>query len=133
MKNSLLLIVFILTSSYSVFSQELSNTPCIQCEAFIWKNGYDQDVEVEVRNLNLTEEDISQEVFNNLGVEIMVKAKFKLKNRLSFVPKKLTLMKMQDGRMVATVLMYGKNGYGVEDEVRANFYFTADGKITREL
>ena len=133
MKKYLILAVLVFGGFYSASSQELSKTPCIQCEAFMWKNGYDELVEVEVNNLNLTDEDITQEVFNKLGVEIMVKAKFRLKNRLSFVPKKLTLMRMSDGTLVATVLMFGKNGYGVEDEVRASYYFSSEGKILQEI
>ena len=133
MKNTLLLFVLILGSYYSVIGQEIPKYPCLQCEAFYWKNGYDELVEVEVKNLNLTDEDITQAVFDKLGVEIMVKAKFRLKNRLSFVPKKLTLMRMSDGTLVATVLMYGKNAYGTEDEVRASYYFSSEGKILKEI
>lgn len=133
MKNFLLLIALIFGSYYSVIAQEIPKYPCLQCDAFYWKNGYDQEVEVEVRNLNLTDDDITQDVFDELGIEIMVKAKYRLKNKLSFVPKRLTLMKMTDGRMVATVLMYGKNAYGAEGEIKAHYYFSADGKITDEL
>lgn len=133
MKNSLLLIGLIIGSYSSLKGQEISNTPCLQCEAFMWENGYEELVKVKVENLNLTDEDITQAIFDRLGVEIMVKAKYRLKNKLSFVPKELRLMKMSDGKMVATVLMYAKNAYGAESEVKAHYYFSADGKITGEL
>ena len=133
MKKYLILAVLVFGSYSSALCQEISKTPCIQCDSFLWKNGYDELVEVEVKNLNLTDEDITQAVFDKLGVEIMVKAKFRLKNRLSFVPKKLTLMRMSDGTLVATVLMYGKNAYGTEDEVRASYYFSSEGKILKEI
>lgn len=40
---------------------------------------------------------------------------------------------MSDGTLVATVLVFGKNGYGVEDEVRASYYFSSEGKILQEI
>ena len=126
---------FLFTLAFAlVVAQDNDPTkPCFECDSFKWKNGYDELVDVELLNLNFTAEDAEQINFDALFIEVMVKAKYRLKNRLSFVPKKLTLMKRDNGEYTFTVDMYGKNAYGAESKIKAYFSIDNSGKITMEF
>ena len=62
----------------------------------------------------------------------MIKAKFTLKNKLSFVPIKLSMMsKTEDSGNVAIVKYRGKNAYGTESSSTAYYSFTEEGEVTK--
>ena len=55
-----------------------------------------------------------------------------LKNRLSFVPRKLTLLKTEDGYRAISEYI-GKNAYGTESLLKSFFSFVPEGTGEVEL
>jgi hypothetical protein len=57
----------------------------------------------------------------------MVKSSAKIKNRLSAVPKKLVLYKMDENEYGASTLYYAQNDFGVLKELKTYFRFNSKG------
>ena len=62
-------------------------------------------------------------------MNIKVKSKFILKNKLSFRPKSLTILKV-DKTYSAICDFVGKNSYGVGSESKSFFDFDLKGNVT---
>ena len=121
MKKLLLLLLFPLM----LLGQEKTTTlPTTESETFTWKNGNDEYVDVKFEYY--LEEKIEKEILDKIVMNIMVQSKFVLKNKLSFVPKKLTLLKTDSGYSGVSEFV-GKNGYGVESLTKTYFSFVNEG------
>lgn len=117
MKKLLLLLFF----PVLLFGQKL---PTPKDTSFVWKDGYDKTVDVKFEYY--LDEKLDQDVLDKIVMNIMVQSKFVLKNKLSFVPKKLTLLKTEDGYSGISEFI-GKNGYGVESLTKTYFSFVNEG------
>lgn len=99
-------------------------------KVFQWKNGYDKNVDVIFQNV--TDDDLDITIIRKALMSVMVKAKFTLKNRLSFVPVKLSMISnTEDSNHTAIVKYRGKNAYGTESSSTAYYTFTKEGKVTK--
>lgn len=101
--------------------------PNAETGSFYWKDGYDKIVEVEFKYI--IDSIINKEILDKIVMAVMVKSKHALKNRLSFIPKELTLMQKDDGGYYAISKFYGKNSYGAEGVETAYFTFDLDGNV----
>lgn len=102
--------------------------PNTESKSFNWKDGYDNIVSVKF--IYMIKSKFDKEVLDKIVMSVMTKSKYKLKNKLSFVPKELTLMEMKDGTYSAISKFYGKNSYGAEGKETAYFKFDKDGNVT---
>ena len=102
--------------------------PTFDDTSFTWKNGKDEYVSVAFMT-NMTSEDITAEKFRSVVMNIMVKAKYQLKNKLSYIPKELFMYKKDDGTFSASVDYVGANSYGAEGLLRSYFSFDSEGNI----
>ena len=96
--------------------------------SFTWKNGKDEFVTVKFAT-SITSEDITAEKLRSVVMNIMVKAKYQLKNKLSYIPKELFIYKNDDGTFSASVEYVGANSYGAEGLLRSYFGFDSEGNI----
>lgn len=97
-------------------------------KVFEFKNGYGKKVDVQF--VNYLDEKIDIEVIRKVAMSVMVKSKFKLKNRTSYVPLKLTLITSEDtGENNAIVEYLGKNSYGTESKSNSYFSFSKSGDV----
>jgi len=102
--------------------------PTFDDKSFTWKNGKDEYVLVAFLT-NMTSDDITAEKFRSVVMNIMVKSKYQLKNKVSFIPKKLNLLKMDDGTFSSTSTYLGANSYGAESESKSYFGFDSEGNV----
>lgn len=128
MKKLFLLLLFL---PLVILGQENTTTlPTHDSKTFVWKSGDDKFVDVKFDYY--IDNKIKQEVLDKIVMNIMVQSKFNLKNKYSFVPKKLTLTKTDSG--YSGVCEYvGKNGYGVESINKTYYSFVdeGDGKVKK--
>ena len=102
--------------------------PTFGDKSFIWKNGKEEFVTVKFAT-SITSEDITAEKFRSVVMNIMVKAKYELKNKLSYIPKDVFMYKRDDGTFSASVEYIGANSYGAEGLLRSIFAFDSEGNI----
>ena len=132
--NTILLSSFLMLSSI-IFAQDLKlklPTASIECKTFNWKNGEGTYVAVEFEYFIKEENKLSDEGFKNAVMQTMVKAKFRAKNKLTFEPKKLTMMYSKEKYSVI-VKFWAANAYGVKGESTAYFTVDKDGNVTDEF
>ena len=129
--KKLLLVLFLFQSFIGISQTEKTlRLPTSESKDFVWKNGEGTYVDVKFEYFVPKEVIIEKEVLDKIVMNIMVKSKFKLKNKLSFVPKKLTIMYSEkDGTYSGICLYWGKNSYGVKSESTTYYSFTLDGEI----
>ena len=129
--KKILLIVFILQSFIGISQTEKTTTlPTSDSEMFVWKDGEGTYVDVEFSYYVPEEIIIEKDILDKIVMNIMVQSKFKLKNKISFIPKKLTIMYSEkDGTYSGISRYWGKNGYGVKSESTTYYSFTLDGEI----
>mgnify|MGYP006995653101 CR=1 FL=1 len=96
--------------------------------SFNWKDGYGKIVKVQFENY--LKGDIDNEVFKKLIMELMVKSEYSLKNKLSFVPIRLTLMGKNNDFSAISVIR-GVNSYGAESELKIYYKFDKEGTIKK--
>ena len=126
MKKLLLILLFPIL----LFGQEKTLTlPTSDDKTFVWKNGYDDLIDVKFEYY--LEEKIEKDVLDKIVMNVMVKSKFALKNQLSFVPRKLSLLKTESGYSAISEFL-GKNAYGTEGITKSYFSFVpeGDGQVT---
>ena len=124
MKNLIYLILLVLPLSLS--SQEKTTVlPTVDSESFVWKAGNGEYVDVEFEYF-VKDETIEQEVLKQVVMNVMVQAKFKLKIKNSYMPKRLTIMKSSSG-FTAICKYTGKNAYGTDLESSSYFSFVNEG------
>tara|TARA_B100001287_G_C22631130_1_gene505192 strand:- start:391 stop:795 length:405 start_codon:yes stop_codon:yes gene_type:complete len=127
MKNIIYLILLVLPLTIS--SQEKETVlPTVDSKTFVWKAGNGEFVDVEFQYF-VEDETIEQEVLKQVVMNVMVQAKFKLKIRNSFMPKRLTIMKGSSG-FTAVCKYTGKNAYGTDLETSSYFSFVNEGDGT---
>jgi hypothetical protein len=108
-----------------LLGQEKKTTlPTAESETFTWKGGNDEFVDVKFAYY--LEEKMEKEILDKVVMNIMVQSKYVLKNKYSFVPKKLTLMKTDTGYSGISEFV-GKNSYGVEGLTKTYFSFVNEG------
>ena len=84
-------------------------------DKFYAKNGYDKLVEVDFL-LNEKAEGMSEKLISFAISNALMKARYTLKTRLSFVPVSVYIDKKSEATNTALVVFYGKNSYGAEQE-----------------
>lgn len=122
----------------SSFAQELKlvmPNASYDCKSFNWKNGDGVYVEVKfeyyVNSELLVGEPLTDEQFDNAVATCMTKAKFACKNKLSFVPKKFTIMEDGDlGGYSVMITLWASNNYGVKDDKMLFYVVDSEGKVT---
>jgi hypothetical protein len=129
--KKLLLVIFLFQSFIGISQTEKTTTlPTSESKTFVWKNGEGTYEDVKFEYFVPKEVIIEKEILDKVVMNIMIKSKFKLKNKLSFVPKRLTIMYSEkDGTYSGICLYWGKNGYGVKSESTTYYSFTLDGEI----
>jgi hypothetical protein len=133
MKNSknilrdLFYIAIIMIGCISLNGQDYPN---LNDESFYWENGYGEKVKVGF--LITDDVKISKKVLSSIIYKSMFEAKYSLKYKLSFVPKKAFVTKI-DEKLAVVIDCYGKNAYGAEDLVYSYHYFTTSGEYIRSI
>ena len=122
----LLVIVFSITTSNA---QQKVILPTPSSKTFFWKDGNAKITETKFSYL--IKEELQKELIDNIVMNVMVKSQYKLKNKLSYVPIKLTLMQTDD-KYYAISEYKGKNGFGVESEMKTFFNFNKKGEIIEQ-
>ena len=131
--KTILLSSFLILSSI-VFAQDLKlkmPTASIECKTFNWKNGEGTYVPVKFEYFIEEENKLSDDGFQYAVMNAMTKAKFRAKNKLTFVPQKLTMMYSSEKYSVI-VKFWAANAYGVKDELTAYYTVDKDGNVTSE-
>ena len=120
------LIIIILFIPLVIFGQEKTTTlPTAESDSFTWKAGNGEYVDVQFSYL-VSDEVIEKELLDKIVMSIMVQSKFKLKNKNSYMPKKLTIIKSDSG-FSAMCKYTGKNAYGTDLESTTYFSFENQG------
>ncbi len=115
-------------STTSSQKNERISVPLKTDTSFNWKDGYGKIVKVQFENY--LKGDIDNEVFKKLIMELMVKSEYSLKNKLSFVPIRLTLMGKNNDFSAISVIR-GVNSYGAESELKIYYKFDKEGTIKK--
>tara|TARA_B100000963_G_C22257278_1_gene506900 strand:+ start:67 stop:474 length:408 start_codon:yes stop_codon:yes gene_type:complete len=135
MKN-LILTLLILCSTH-IYAQDLKlkmPTPTEDCKTFNWKNGEDVYVEVEFKYLISEENKLSDDAFRTSLIQTLTNAKYRCKNKLSFVPKRVTMMYSKDRSKYNVVIKFwASNSYGVKDELTAYYTIDKEGNVIDEF
>tara|TARA_R110001592_G_C12576455_1_gene692977 strand:- start:31 stop:468 length:438 start_codon:yes stop_codon:yes gene_type:complete len=127
----LLLVVFLFQSFIGISQTEKTSTlPTSDSEMFVWKDGEENYVDVKFSYLVPKEIVIEQDILGKVVMKIMVNSQYKLKNKISYIPKKLTIIySEEDGTYSGICNYWGKNSYGVKSESTTYYSFTLDGEI----
>lgn len=111
---------------------EKINIPAFSADTFNWKDGYDKIVTVNFINVMPDDKTMDKEIFDEIFTQSMVKAQYSLKNKLSFVPRELVIMK-KDDKYTTKVTYLGKNAYGAESELSTIFVFDLKGNFEKSF
>ena len=121
------------TWKYSNVEQK-TTLPTKNSKSFQWKNGADEFVNVEFKYYLPDSINLDQKILDKVVMKTMVKSKYKLKNKYSFVPKTLTILySKKEGSYNAICKYLGANSYGAVSETKSYFKFTEDGEVTSIL
>jgi hypothetical protein len=110
-------------------TEQKISLPDFKDKSFNWTDGYDKIVSVKFKNL-LGDKTMDKPLFDNIVINSLTKAQYKLKNKLSFVPKELSVMIDKDNEYIIQVNYLGKNSYNAESEMRTIFMYDSTGKLT---
>lgn len=92
---------------------------------FWWQNGMNEIVKVDfLDGLNGAFADSTRQT---IIITVMVKSEAKIKNKLSAIPKKLILFKVDDSEYGASTLYYAQNDFGVLKELNTYFRYNSKG------
>ena len=129
--KKIFLLLFLFQSLIGISQTEKTSTlPSPESKTFVWKNGEGTYVDVNFSYLVPEEITIEKKILDKVVMNIMVKSKYKLKNKYSFIPKKLTILYSEkDGTYSGISKYIGKNGYGVESESTTYWSFDLEGEI----
>lgn len=97
---------------------------------FVSEDGYGKEVVVDFKvwdTLNLS----TKESLDMLKITSLVDAKYRLKNKLTFVPVELHIWYKKDEVVIFTTFR-GKNGFGVEQENTSVLFYSYD-ELENEL
>lgn len=108
------------------FSQSELRLPKHSDNDFTWKLSDGTYATVEFNNYLENQAEISDEVLQKVVMNIMVKSKFNLKNKNSFKPTRLNILKSDDGYSAVSYYT-GTNAYGTEIETTTFFSFVNEG------
>jgi hypothetical protein len=97
---------------------------------FWWKNGMDEIVKVDF--LDGLEGVFADSTRQTIIITAMLKSSAKIKNRLSAIPKKLILYKMDENEYGASTLYYAQNDFGVMKELNSYFRFNTKGNFIED-
>jgi hypothetical protein len=92
---------------------------------FWWKNGLEEIVKVDF--LDGLEGVFADSTRQTIIINAMVKSNAKIKNRLTAIPKKLILYKMNENEYGASTLYFAQNDFGVLKELNSYFRFNSKG------
>ena len=109
-----------------LFSYSQLRLPTSSDTDFTWKVADGTYTTVTFNNLLENPSEISDEVLSKVVMNIMVQSSFTLKNRNSFNPTKLNILKTDTG-FSAVSYYTGKNAYGTELESTTYFSFINEG------
>ena len=123
---ALLLTSFSLTNTFAQNDKEMT-IPTSSSTEFNWKDGYGKIVKVDFSYL--ITDTVSQKTLRPIIMTIMVQSQYLLKNKLSYVPRKLTLVQAEDKSFSGIVTILGKNSYGAESETTAYYSFDLEGNV----
>lgn len=115
------------TWQYSSEKKQGISIPNFTDKTFYWKDGYDKIVQVSFFNLLSDVKEIDKNLFQKMFMNSLIEAKYKLKNKVSFVPKELSFMKDKKGGYIIKVKYLGKNAYGSESESSSLFSYDQNG------
>lgn len=108
------------------FSQSELRLPKSSDTDFTWKLNDGSYATVEFNNLLEDPNELSDTVLELVVMNIMVQSKFTLKNKNSFKPTKLNILKTDMG-FSAVSYYTGENAYGTELESTTYFSFVNEG------
>lgn len=106
--------------------KKTTTLPNYDSKYFVWKGGNDKYYDVSF--IYGLENKIEKKILDNIVMNIMVKSKYVLKNQLSYVPKSLTLLMVND-TYSAICEIKGKNSYGTESITKCFFEFDLTGNV----
>ena len=93
--------------------------------SFWWNNGMNEIVKVDfLDGLNGVFADSTRQT---IIINAMVKSEAKIKNKLSAIPKKLILFKIDESEFGASTLYYAQNDFGVLKELKSYYRFNLKG------
>jgi hypothetical protein len=127
MKKILLGLVLLFSLFGYAQKKKTTTLPKYDSKSFVWKGGDDKYYDVTF--LYGLEEKIDKKILDDVVMNVMVKSKFVLKNQLSFKPKSLTILKVEN-TYSAICDFVGKNSYGVESASKSFFDFDLKGNVT---
>lgn len=119
--------LILLTLFFAINSYSQTTLPKHDSKSFSWKGGDNKFYKVKF--IYGLKEKIKKETMDKAVMNMMVGAKFKLKYKTSFIPKKLTIIKTE-GKYSGVVECLGKNAFGVENENKFFYEFDLDGNVT---
>lgn len=122
-----ILTTIFLSLTLTSFSQSLT-FPQMDSKSFTWKGGNDEFCEVVFKCL-VKSDTITDEVLSNIVMNIMVKSKYELKNKYSFVPKEVMIYDNKEGGYSGYSKYVGKNGYGSEGLLNSYFDISKEGEV----
>ena len=119
--------VILIFTSISLFAQEKTTIPKKDSESFFWKGGDEKFYNVKFGCGDC--EELDNEILEKAVMNVMVKSKYKLKNKNSFIPKELLILKNGE-KFTASSKYLGTNSYGAEGESESFFEFNDKGEVT---
>jgi hypothetical protein len=121
------------TWEYSQVPTQKLSYPETNDKSFNWKDGYDKIVVVKFENF-LKDSSIDNKTLNSMIVNSLTTSKYKLKNKVSFVPRVLTIMNDEkSGGYTVTTSYLGKNSYGAESQSKSYFKYDVEGNFIKSF
>ena len=112
-----------------IFSQTKTTLPNYDSQTFSWEGG--DDKYYDVKFIYMVEGDkIPKDIMDNVVMNIMVKSQYQLKNKSSYVPKKLNIYDGDDGKYNSCCEYIGTNSYGTELIQKSYYEFDKEGTLT---
>jgi hypothetical protein len=123
--------VFIITMLLLTTTLIGQTIPTKTSETFKWKNGKGEVVNVDFDIID-TNNMIPNESIEEVVISSLVKAKWVLKNKLSYVPINIDLIYFEKN-IAATVDFRGRNAYNAESEIQGVWVYDIEGKFLYRL
>lgn len=135
MKRLMLLVVLTnLLLSCGNNTEKILDYPTIDAKTFYFEDGYKKQVKVKLTNLTVnTTNEIDNNTLENIAYKSLYGAKHKIKNKLTYVPKELTILSKDGGGYNTSVTFRGKNSMGVEFELKGYWVFNDKGELIEDL
>ena len=111
-----------------ISSQSKTTLPNYDSKTFSWEGGDENHYDVKFTYM-VEGDKIPKDVMDNVVMNIMVKSKFQLKNKYSYVPKKLNIYDGEDGKYSGYCEYVGKNSYGTELIQKSYYEIDKEGTV----